>query len=368
MTKYPASFLRLRSYGLPLAYLFLSLAVACGDDEGGGALCDSTVARSGVLALAGSDASGNLDGSVLMSRTLLTDLTNFEAQPNESHLRNARASLLDARQRVAGLGPYQLILDPSGATLPAVTAFPVDTNSVNAAAEGGFDAESPADFDRGFAAIEFLLYGGGAQAAQRRLEDDIGRRSLALAYARDIEVRLASVRREWSNGGRETFAASTGTAAGEGISRLVNSLSKHFEDTRRDRLGTPFGVTLGFPTPSALEAPYSGKSNMLLASNIEASRAAYDRRSGGATLSAYLLGLQSAPATELDAEIIALYDGMQAALLAVPTSLGVAVESNRDAVQTAYNAISRQVVNLKTDLPSVACVSITYVDNPSDSD
>jgi len=52
----------------------------------------------------------------------------------------------------------------------------------------------------------------------------------------------------------------------------------------------------------------------------------------------------------------------------VDNPLTEAVDEDTDDVQEAYNAISRQVVNLKTDVPAVACVAITYVDNPSDSD
>ena len=56
------------------------------------------------------------------------------------------------------------------------------------------------------------------------------------------------------------------------------------------------------------------------------------------------------------------------ALAALTGKLSDEVTNNTSVVETAYNELSKQVVNIKTDMPSVMCISITYVDNPSDSD
>ncbi|MCB0614576.1 MAG: peptidase M75, partial [Phaeodactylibacter sp.] len=56
------------------------------------------------------------------------------------------------------------------------------------------------------------------------------------------------------------------------------------------------------------------------------------------------------------------------ALSLVQAPLSGAIEGNNERVVNAYNEITRQLVNIKTDMPSVLCVSITYVDNASDSD
>ena len=48
--------------------------------------------------------------------------------------------------------------------------------------------------------------------------------------------------------------------------------------------------------------------------------------------------------------------------------LAGAISADNEAVVNAYNEITRQLVNIKTDMPSVLCVAITYVDNASDSD
>ena len=51
-----------------------------------------------------------------------------------------------------------------------------------------------------------------------------------------------------------------------------------------------------------------------------------------------------------------------------PAPLHDTVVNDNETVVNAYNEITKQLVNIKTDLPSVLCVSITYIDNPSDSD
>jgi len=57
-----------------------------------------------------------------------------------------------------------------------------------------------------------------------------------------------------------------------------------------------------------------------------------------------------------------------ASLTNLEGSLQEEVAENQAAVENAYAEVTKNLVNLKTDLPSVLCVSITYIDNPSDSD
>ena len=70
----------------------------------------------------------------------------------------------------------------------------------------------------------------------------------------------------------------------------------------------------------------------------------------------------------LNVRIQQQFESAKTALAAVPSPLRSAVDDNNDLAVTAYNEITKQIVNLKTDMPSVLCVAITYIDNPSDSD
>ena len=361
-------------YSIPFL-LFAALPatfVACGDDESPTTTsCEGDVSRASVLSSTAMDIDRELSRFVLASGQLSRTIDEFAANPNDASLDIARDALLSARLAYATAAPYALVVDENEQTLHPLAAFPVDTTSVVAfLRDGSFDAGTTPDFDRGFAAMEYLLYSAPNETITARFRSSPAHRTLLAAYAADVTARAEEAETTWATE-RDIFIAASGSAAGSGFSRLVNSLSKHYEDTRRDRLGIPFGVTLGFPSPQALEAPYSNHSIYLLRQNVAASSDAYAGHTGDRTdsnIDDYLEGLGQGEPTELAADITARYTEAVAALEALPEDLATAFESDRDAVQTAYNAMSRQVVNLKTDLPSVTCVAITYVDNPSDSD
>ena len=363
---------RMRLLLLPCLLSVAALAlVACGDDDSAGATsCESSVDRADVLATSAGEVDERISRLTIAVGQLDMAIGELLADPRPELVERAKQTLLTARFTFADLAPYALVVDPSQQTLPSLAAFPVDTALINGYVTGApLDPATAPDFDRGFAAVEYLLHAAPAERTADRLRDESTRSALLRAYVDDVVTRVERAGTLWADG-RDAFVSTDGTAAGSGFSRLVNSLSKHYEDTRRDRLGTPFGVTLGFPSPQTLEAPYSGHSLRLLRRNIEASAMAYEDAGvrASVTLADYLAGLGTAEPTELNADIAARYAEAQTALDALPDDLATAFENDRDAVQTAYNAISRQVVNLKTDLPSVTCVSITYVDNPSDSD
>jgi hypothetical protein len=70
----------------------------------------------------------------------------------------------------------------------------------------------------------------------------------------------------------------------------------------------------------------------------------------------------------LDAVIQNQFTSALNALDALSNPLSETVNTNNAAVVNAYNELTKQLVYIKTDMPSVLCVAITYIDNPSDSD
>jgi len=214
---------------------------------------------------------------------------------------------------------------------------------------------------------------GTAEEVHQRLATDANARQVLVDLSQAIVEQSTALYDAWADA-EATFITSTGNAAGNGISVLINAFSKHFEDTRRDRLGTPFGVTtLGFPNPQTVEAPYSGQSLTWLKLAIEASQSAFFATDPTSTqnlpsLATYLSELSSPDATSLVDDMATQYQLILDELENIDGPLADAVEQDTDDVQEAYNTISRQVDNLKTDVPTVACAAITYVDNPSARD
>jgi uncharacterized protein len=178
----------------------------------------------------------------------------------------------------------------------------------------------------------------------------------------------------WNSGYRETFVGNTGTAAGTSLSLIINNFNQNFELIKREKLGVPSGVlTLGFANPDKVEAYYSGQSLPLAIRGLEACENFYLGRaangSNGTGLDDYLVAANALKGgVPLDQVIREQFSKAITTLKAVPAPLSSAVQNNQQAVINAYNEVTKQVVNIKTDLPSVLCVSITYIDNPSDSD
>jgi hypothetical protein len=150
---------------------------------------------------------------------------------------------------------------------------------------------------------------------------------------------------------------------------LINQLNENYEFLKRDRIGLPSGVlTLDIANPTKVEAFYSGISLELAIKSLEASVNLYTG-SNGLGLDDLLIAAEAMKGTEtLDAVIQAQFSKAKDALEALQGPLSAAVENDQLAVQQAYAELSQQLVHIKTDMPTVLCVAITYIDNPSDSD
>jgi len=251
-----------------------------------------------------------------------------------------------------------------------INPFPVNESAVDALSERN-DPTLPQEpnFDRGLPALDYILFQDStAENTAARLRNNPGELALLRALVDDLQLQARSLSNAWEDA-EVSLPQRVGSGAGSGLSTVVNLVSKHFEDLRRDKLGTPLGVsTLNIPNPQTTEAPYSRRSIALLRAGIESSRRFMRNDGNGPALQDYLLALANPEAKELVQDLLDQYDLVMQALQAVEESLAKAVVDDRDDAQELYNRLSRQVVNLKTDVPAVACVAITYVDNPSDSD
>ena len=193
-------------------------------------------------------------------------------------------------------------------------------------------------------------------------------------YLRDlvsaIHSRIEQTHNDWDQGSyRDEFVNNTGTDAGSSLSLLINGLNEFYEDIRRDKIGTPSGIQdLGFTSPDKVEAVYSGISLDLLRTSIEACQTTFNGGSSSG-LDDYLDAFNAEKNGEALSKLIK--DSFSAAISSldeIDGTLAEAVDNDKNDVRTAYTEISRQVIQLKTDMPAVMCVAITYVDNPSDSD
>ncbi len=351
--------------------VLLVLVAACkSDDSELSNDCTSTVSRADLADTYADYAVDRLVGFQLSTTSFSNRIEDLEASIQAADIveaRRAYSNLAFIYQNVAILS-----YGPQGSLMfgDKLNPYPLDEGEVEAFIASGSDTlPSSPNFDRGLPAIEYLLWSSGdsAQTADAFIQNPRRVQTLSI-ISRQLLHDATTLGSAWSKG-RSDFVAATGTGAGSALSTIINNVSRYFEDLRRDKLGTPFGVsTLSIPNPQTVEAPYSEQSLKLIEDGVNATYDYLVARGQEASLLNYLQGLSGTEGAQLVADINQQQTVIATASDAVDEPLAEAVQHDRDDVQQLYNALSRQVVYLKTDVPAVACVAITYVDNPSDSD
>lgn len=303
----------------------------------------------------------------------------FVDAPDESALSQLQADFETAYLSWQTVAPFEFGPAETYLLRSSLNSFPVDEARVDQnIASGTYDFDQIETYDDGFPALDYLLFGIGADAAS--IVDKYTADGLAGNYRTyltdvltDMKVRLDNTISDWDSY-RSSFIENTGTAAGTSLSLVINNLNEHYETIKRDKIGIPSGIlTLGFTNPMEVEALYSGISLELAEAALMASQSFYLGNSLNGDTGLGLDDLLEHVKAEKNGESLDQIIRMQfadalAAVRAIPGPLSEAVDNEKEAVENAYNETTVQVVNLKTDMPSVLCVAITYVDNPSDSD
>lgn len=251
--------------------------------------------------------------------------------------------------------------------------FPLNESALIAKLKNeDYDFSSPATYDKGFPALDYLFF-GYANDSIALLDSFIGEPKLmtyAVKVVEDMKSRTDAVVSKWINEGYlSQFKQNTGLAAGQSFSLVVNSLNENFEILRRKRIGLPSGVlTLNFPNPTEVEGLYSKTSLALAKSSLAASERYFQGDNGeGFDNVLDFIGAKK-NGENLSLAITNQFKKAETALEAIPETLSESVTENTVLVVNAYNSLSPLVILLKSDMPSVMCIAITYVDNPSDSD
>ncbi len=254
----------------------------------------------------------------------------------------------------------------------SLNPFPTQPALIHQHIENSFwNLDAPMTYDKGYPALDYLLY-GIAGSSEEVLGYFVQHPQAGIFLTDNTNWMLEKaefVLQEWQSTYRDAFLSNTGTAAGTSLSLIVNSLNEHYELIKREKLGIPIGIqTLGIPNPDRVEAPFSGLSLLLLQSALEASEA-YFRGLTGQGLDDYLDAAEAQKNEELLSVVIKrqFQKARQAAgNLQAPLRESI-LEYPEDAL-AAYEEMTALIPLIKTDMPSVLCVSITYIDNPSDSD
>jgi predicted lipoprotein len=241
--------------------------------------------------------------------------------------------------------------------------------------DGKMDFSSPDDYNKGLPLLDFFLY--GLSDSEEGILDSFSINNAYGIYTKavldDMDKKLDDVIGNWQSYANE-FKQKTGTTDGQSINLLVNTLNKDYEYIKRNKIGIPSGIlSLGFTNPREVESYHSGQSLELAKTAIQSSKdlflgTKFDGTDGeGLEEILRSIGADKNGVSLADV-IINQYGIALERINAIEETLQESVDDDKQNVIDAYNALSEQVIYLKSDMPSVMCIPITYVDNPSDSD
>lgn len=253
-----------------------------------------------------------------------------------------------------------------------VNFFPIDLDALEETINNGFDSDVTERYDRGFPAMDYLLFEGETSDVLTRMADsDV--KSFLISNVNNMINRMAKVIEDWQGAFGAAFVNNIGKVDGASLSQLINSYNRHFETIKRNRIGLASGIlTLGFKNVEVLEGYYSNSSLELLNAAVEASSTFFlgdSQEELPNSISRFIRNLDLRVSNNLLAnEMKISIDEYTQALSTFDSNLADAIINDEQKITGLYQVFSGFVVLAKTDMPTLMCISITYVDNPSDSD
>lgn len=304
---------------------------------------------------------------------------SFTSDPNSQNLSDLRSAFSDAYISWQSVTPYNFGPAKQQAVRSNLNTFPADSSGIEKRIANNNEEWGPYDNDlKGFPALDYILHRfEDKQAVLTTFTDSAyagNRRSYLNAITADIKTLSASVLEGWeSSGGNylSTFVNATGNDKGSSLSLIVNELNFDYEIIKNEKLGIPLGKkTLGDPLPKNVEAYYSGNSLELMLANLDAIEnlflGRYDQTNGKG-LDDHLDAVDAKRDGEnLSTVIKDQFDRARTRLQGLSKPLSQAIQTNQSKVDEAYQSVQKQVVFLKTDMPSALGVRITYQDNDGD--
>jgi len=294
----------------------------------------------------------------------------FTSDPSEDKLLDLRNSFIAAYEQWQYAAPFEFGPAMDVFLRNSLNNFPVNIGQLeNNITTASWNFDAPDEYDKGFPALDYLLYGIEGDLTERLNlfkdgPDAQKYRDYLSALIADMKNRVDQTNQAWETY-EATFTTNTGTADGSSLGLIINSFNEHYELAKREKVGFPSGaLTSGFTNLEAVEAYYSNHSTILLQKTLEVSETI------SAQFKTYLDQVNAekngSPLSDLVKtqyqEIRSLADSFGS------TPFSKIIETEVEKTTKLYELISDQVVLIKTDMPSILCVSITYIDNPSDSD
>ncbi len=363
------------TYGAAFAALLLVFSgnfYSCKDDEGNQNLCLQDYDVKPLLSHYSSDIIIPAYNELKSECTVLQAHNDqFVLDPTSANLDSVQAAFKRSYLAWQSAAPFDFGPAETHFLANGLNNYPLNVLQTRAKIQAlDTNFSSPDEYTKGFPALDLLYFGLGENDAATidSFNSNVNYQRYAQAVVNDMLQRLEDVVLDWQTFASE-FNNRIGTASGEGLSLIINGLNKNYEEIKRNKLGVPSGVlSLGFTNPTEVEAYHSGISLELIVRSLEASKQVFNGKGSNSLASALDYIEAQKNGDKISTLVNEQFDLGMASVLQLNGRLSDLVDTDNEAVIKAYKDVAEQVVLLKSDMPSVMCIAITYVDNPSDSD
>jgi predicted lipoprotein len=248
----------------------------------------------------------------------------------------------------------------------AIGTFPTDTTQISSnIAAGTYNLSTATNADAvGLAALDYLFFNSNAYS---NLTSNAAYSQYCLDVIQKMKSETDAIVSAWSSF-KSTFIASTGNESTSMFSMLVNDFCQDWEEAKAAKLGIPLGkYSLGIQRPEYIEARYSGYSLPILKASLNSIAEIYSgigtNGQDGIGFDDYLIALDK---STLNNTIKTKFQTIDGLFSPFNSTLEIELTQNQTALENLFNAISEQVVFIKTDMTASFGILITYQDNDGD--
>lgn len=306
---------------------------------------------------------------------------SFTEDPNQQNLDNLRQSWKEAYLAFQHVSMFEMGTAMQIRFRDNLNIYPTDTDEINLnITEGDYNLELPSLVDsQGFPALDYLLYGLGDTDEEILEFYTTGDNASAFrTYLTDLTERIdtlaGQVLDSWTSGYRDEFVANSGNGANSSLDMMVNDYIFYYEkNLRAGKIGIPAGVFSGTPLSTHVEAYYSkGFSKALFNEALTASinffnGTHFNGGTDGQSLDDYLDYLNTMKnGTDLAALINDQFESAEEEAEALNNDFAAQVETDNSLMLSTYDALQRNVVNMKVDMLQALNINVDYVDADGD--
>lgn len=305
---------------------------------------------------------------------LETKANTFSTTPSTSELQSLKSSFLTAYEQFQSCAMFDFGPAEGSENLNRFNIYPINATTIESnISSGSYDLESANQIDtKGFPAIDYLLYHSDEATIVNEFATE-NRKTYLKDIVADLKKEIERITNEWKSSYTNSFIGNTGNSAGSSVALLINQFNYSFEDGKNFKVGIPSGSrsSLGTTFSKKVEAYYSGHSLKLTQVHLNYLRDLYTGTSldgtNGIGFDDYLNDLNRQNLNNRIQEKLTIIETSLKRLETVENGIfSMIVENNNSSLSNTYDTYSATVPLIKSEMPSILGIAITYQDGDGD--